>query len=93
MYAIDSNALRSDDISILFRKPKPMLSTTELLDEIERKLELGLIEEHEKFQILDPNMDDDDARDKLERIEAAQPKLVLPVIPPGIVDADNEEQV
>jgi hypothetical protein len=84
---------KTDDLVTIFKKPRPMMSDSEVMDLIERKLELGLIEEHEKFIIMNPNISEDEAKEKLKLIEDAKPKMVMPMIPPmeGDNDADNEE--
>ncbi|NQX99777.1 MAG: hypothetical protein HRT70_01340 [Flavobacteriaceae bacterium] len=59
-----------DELMIIFPKPKVMVSDRETLENIKMMLELGLIEEHEKFIKMDPNMTEEEAKEKLERIEA-----------------------
>ena len=58
-----------DELQVLFPKPKIMVSDTETLMNIEKQLELGLIEEWEKFVKMDPNLSKEEAMEKLERIE------------------------
>lgn len=58
-----------DSVYVKYKKPKPITSESETLDIIQKKLDLGLIEEWEKFKILDPNMTDEQARAKMEAIE------------------------
>ncbi len=58
-----------DKMQIVFPKPKIMVSDRETLDNIKMMLELGLIEEWEKFVKMDPNLSEDEAKEKLERIE------------------------
>lgn len=58
-----------ENISIHYKKPKPMQSEMELLDIIQKKKDLGLIEDWEKFIILDPNMSPDAAKQKLLNIQ------------------------
>jgi hypothetical protein len=57
-----------DELSITFTKPKVMISDSEVLTNLEKMLSLGLIEEWEKFKIIDPNLSDEQAKEKLERI-------------------------
>ena len=60
----------TEEINVQYKKPRPMQSDMELLDIIQKKLDAGLIEEWEKFIILDPNMSPEQARKKLEDINA-----------------------
>ena len=57
-----------DEIDVRFKKPVLMVSDNEVLQNIKLQLELGLIEEFEKYKVIDPNMSDDKAREKLERV-------------------------
>lgn len=53
-----------DELSVVFKKPKVMISDKEVLENIEKRLSLGLIEKWEALMILDPNLSEDDAREK-----------------------------
>jgi len=59
---------QSEDMSVIFKKPRPLQSEKELLEIIEKKLSLGLIEKYEALMILDPNMGDEAAQNKIEKI-------------------------
>ena len=58
-----------DDLQVVYPKPKVLTSDSETLKNIKEMLDLGLIEEWEKFIKMDPNLSEQDAMDKLERIE------------------------
>ena len=60
---------QSEEMSVIYKKPKPLQSEKELLETIEKKLSLGLIEKYEALMILDPNMNKDAAQQKIERIQ------------------------
>ena len=57
-----------DEVSVIFKKPKVMISDAEVLANIEKRLSLGLIEKWEALRILDPNLSEDDAREKADTI-------------------------
>lgn len=59
-----------DELSIVYPKPKVMVSDEQTLKNIKMMLELGLIEEWEKLQKMDPNLSEEDAKEKLARINA-----------------------
>jgi len=61
-----------DELQIVFPKPKVMVSDRETLENIQKMLDLGLIEEWEKFIKMDPNLSEEEAKEKLERIEASK---------------------
>jgi hypothetical protein len=55
-------------LQVTFKKPKMLTSDTDKLANIEKMLELGLIEEWEKFIEVDPNLSPEQAKEKLKRI-------------------------
>jgi len=59
----------SDNLEVQYRKPKPLESEKEILDNIRLKKDLGIIEKHEMLMLLDPNMSEKDAKEKIERID------------------------
>lgn len=59
----------NDYLIVKFEKPKVMISDSEILTNIEKMFQLGIIEKWEMLQKIDPNLTDDEARDKLARIE------------------------
>lgn len=65
---IYSNAF-GRDFNVIYAKPKVLITDTEKLTNIEKAYSLGLIEEHEKLQIYDPNLSEAEAKDKLARIK------------------------
>ena len=58
----------SEGLSVSYRKPKVLISDAQTLANIEKQLNLGLIEEWEKFKIMNPNLSEEECRAKLERI-------------------------
>jgi len=60
---------REDQLQIVYPKPKVMVSDEQTLNNIKVMLELGLIEEWEKYIKMDPNLSEDEAREKLDRVE------------------------
>lgn len=81
-----------DSLSVVFPKPKVLISDTETLANIEKMLELGLIEEHEKYMKMDPNLSEEKAKEKLARVEAGRIARVKAFMP-GEVDANNKKPV
>lgn len=55
--------------SVIYEKPKVMISDAETLSNIEKRLNLGLITKIEALQIIDPNLSDEAAADKIEEIK------------------------
>jgi len=77
-----------DDIMIVYPKPKVHVSDEQTLNNIEKMLQLGLIEEWEKFVKMDPNLTEKEARGKLARIESRRNQNAI-----GILGADNQRSV
>lgn len=57
-----------DQLTVIFTKPRVMISDAETLANIEKRLSLGLIQKWEALAILDPNLGEDEAKEKLEVI-------------------------
>ena len=64
-----ANIFRDDSLEIIFTKPKVLISDKEVLENIEKRINLGLIEKHEALMLLDPNMSEEAAKEKLIRIQ------------------------
>lgn len=65
-----------DELNVVYPKPKVMISDRETLENIKMRMDMGLIEEWEALVVLDPNLSEEQAKDKLERInEAKQTKM------------------
>lgn len=69
-------ALRSDSLQIVFKKPKMLISDTEKLSNLKQMMELGLLEDFEKFMIIDPNLTEGQAKEKAARINKSRKDLV-----------------
>jgi len=63
-----------DELQIIYPKPKILTSDSETLKNIKEMLDLGLIEEWEKFIKMDPNLSEQEAMEKLERIKKEEKK-------------------
>ena len=60
-----------DELNVVFKKPKVMISDAEVLANIEKRLSLGLLEKWEALRILDPNLTQDDAKKKVDEMMQA----------------------
>lgn len=58
-----------DTLQVYYPKPKVMISDAETLANIEKRLDLGLMEKHEALMLLDPNLSEEEAKEKLARID------------------------
>ena len=67
--SLNRRTFSSDKLDVTYEKPKPMVTDIDILDVIQKKLDLGVIEEHEKLMILNPNLSEEDAKEKLARIK------------------------
>jgi hypothetical protein len=77
--SINNRSLTDETIQVIYRKPKILVTDTEILNNLKLMEELGLVEPWEKFIVIDPNMTEDEAKQKLARIEASK----------EVVNADN----
>lgn len=81
-----------DELQIVYPKPKVMVSDEQTLLNIKTMLELGLIEEWEKFIKMDPNLSEQEAREKLERIEEAGEMRAMKMLGGGM-NGDQQERI
>lgn len=93
---LNNPAFENEELKIIYPKPKVQISDKEVLENIEKRLNLGLIEKFEALMILDPNMTPDAAQEKLERIkkekqENAQSFFNTPVNPNDEDDEDGDK--
>ena len=65
-----SNDMRfkSDSITVKYHKAKPIQSEKEILENIDTKIRLGLIERYEAIMALDPNMSEASAKEKIKAV-------------------------
>lgn len=80
-----------DELQIVFPKPKILASDRETLDNIKMMLELGVIEEWEKFVKMDPNLTETEAIEKLERIESRKMDNAQQLLSRGMNGNQQEE--
>lgn len=66
--AMNTGVFKSDELTIYFDKPKVMISDKETLENIKLREELGLILPHEKHQIINPNLSEEEAKKRVEEI-------------------------
>ena len=80
----------SKKVSVIFRKPRVLTSDKETREVIKQDLELGLIEEWEKFKRIDPNLTEEECKRKLERINKENEEKARKVLETSF--RDNEDQ-
>jgi hypothetical protein len=69
-----------DTLSVVFPKPKLMVSDSETLANIEKRLSLGLMQKHEALMMIDPNLSEDQAKEKLALIEQERTRSMRSII-------------
>lgn len=86
--SINDFRFKSEALSVKYPKAKPIQSESEILANIEKKLTLGLIEKHEALLMLDPNMTEKAAKDKVKAVNLEKQQSVQSFI--GDINANNE---
>ena len=76
---LNRNTFRSDSIAVKYSKPKVLVTDKETREVIQLDLDMGLIEEHEKYMRLDPNLTEEEAREKLKIIDAERKERMEPI--------------
>lgn len=67
---------KEQKLTVIFSKPKVMISDKETLENIKTLLELGLITKVEALQMIDPNLDEKAASGKLDKIDLEKNKMI-----------------
>jgi hypothetical protein len=79
------NVLPYDALRIVYRKPKVMISDKEKLDNLKTMKELGLWPDYELVQMYDPNLSEEDAKNKLLAIQQSKVDLATMFTDPSKV--------
>lgn len=58
-----------DELNIVFKKPKVLISDKEVLDNIKLRLDMGLMKKYQALMELDPNLSEQDAKDEIADTE------------------------
>jgi hypothetical protein len=82
---------KSETISVVYRKPKVLISDTEKLGNLKQMDELGLLLPWEKFMILDPNLSEEDAKAKYDLMKSLQKKALDTLVGESTEEEDEEE--
>jgi hypothetical protein len=61
--------IEDDILEVTFPKPKLMVSDSETLANIEKRLNLGLMQRYEALMMIDPNLSENQAKEKLLEID------------------------
>jgi len=91
---VNSNVFtEKDELTVIYPKPKVLISDKETLENIEKRIALGFIEPWEGLVMLDPNMTETAAREKIELIEKAKIERMEKFgLPPIEEDGDDKEE-
>lgn len=76
---MNTNVFNSDNLQVMYPKPKVMISDKEILENIAKREELGTLLDYEKHMILDPNLTVEQAKARVLEIQ-------------GQADADMKRQ-
>lgn len=61
----EGGKFRSENVQVIYKKPKILVSDREKLENLKLMEDLGVLLEWQKFQIMDPNLTDEQARERL----------------------------
>lgn len=87
---------KSESVNVIYRKPKVLISDTEKLANLKQMDELGLLLPWEKFMILDPNLTEEEATEKYNKMQALRVKQIESMTPKQPVQdgsIEDEEEV
>lgn len=77
-------------LTTIYRRPKMLMTDSENLDNIEKMERLGMIEPWEKHILFDPNLTEEEAKAKEERIQKAKAEMAPPPGDPNAVDENGD---
>jgi hypothetical protein len=63
---------QSDELSVTFLKPKMLISDSEKLENLKKKKELGIFEDWELLQDYNPNLSEEDAKARVEKLKSSR---------------------
>lgn len=90
--AMNDTRFSSDGLTIKYSKAKPIQSESEILDNIKKKIELGLIERHEALMMLDPNMSSESAQEKIEKVKQEKQEYMNDFMSQGGFNSADQEE-
>jgi hypothetical protein len=75
--SINSNVeLPPDELVVVYPKPKVLVSDSEILDNMKKMKELGIFQDWELLQVFDPNLDQDEAQEKIGLLSQAKAEAI-----------------
>jgi hypothetical protein len=90
--SINSNIeLPPDELVVVYPKPKVLVSDSEILDNMKKMKELGIFQDWELLQVFDPNLDQDEAQEKIAEIKAGKMKMINELDAESDAESDAEE--
>ena len=91
---IGKDIFKSKSISIVYKKPKVLVSETEKLANISSMENLGILLPWEKFMLIDPNLSEQEAKEKYEQIMAIRvEKVAMFQQPKEEEDVEEEDDI
>jgi hypothetical protein len=75
MASVGQNVLPADGFTVIYRKPKVMISDNEKLQNLKTMKELGLWADYELVQMYDPNLSIDEAKQKILDIQTSRVEM------------------
>lgn len=80
--------VNADRLEVKFDRPKVLISDRETLENLAMRINLGVVSSWEKHQIIDPNLTDEEAKEREAMIEKDTKKLIanglMPQADPGM---------
>jgi hypothetical protein len=65
-----------DELEVTFEKPKVLISDKETLENLDKREQLGLLLPHEKHLIINPNLTEEQAKEREEEIRAYKEEML-----------------
>lgn len=79
-----------DELEVTFEKPKVLISDKETLENLAKRDELGLLLPHEKHLIINPNLTEQQAKEREEEIQAIKAERLAEM--QAAFDKDEDEE-
>jgi hypothetical protein len=72
--------ISAEELTVIYQRPKVLVSDSEILDNIAKMKNLGIFQDYELLQAFDPNLTEDQAKEKIAAIQSARNEIMGAII-------------
>lgn len=83
---------KSEELAVIFPKQQPVQSEKELIEIFKMKKEIGIVEDWELLTILDPNMPEEMAREKVDKVKEQKQEAMQMFMQQPVIEKDGNQE-